>query len=118
MAIRVGDVIRVWDRHTRPPKFKRHICICPQKQLFLRINSRALFPPHMIIRSDGADFLDADSYVELQQLVRHYALEITEADVLGRLTRTHVTALIVSVKACSALSQEMKDLILERLSQY
>jgi hypothetical protein len=114
MPLRVGDVIRVWDRGTHPPKFKRHICVCPERQLFLRINSKAFFPPHMIIRAEGADFLDTDSFVELQQLVRHYAQEIADADVLGRLTMTHVQALRISVAACEALSQELKDLILER----
>src|SRR5690606_41933093 len=97
MPLRIGDVIRVWDRHTRPPKFKRHICICPERQMFLRINSEPIFPPKMPIPADGADFLEADSYVELWQLVRHYELEIQNADELGRLTRTHVQALRTSI---------------------
>jgi hypothetical protein len=115
MPVRIGDVIRVWDRGTHPRKFKRHICICPDRQLFLRINSRPIFPPHVIIRAAGSDFLDADSYVELQQLVRHYAQEIAEADVLGRLNGTHIRLLCIAVEACDALSQELKEFIVERL---
>lgn len=72
----------------------------------------------MIIRAEGADFLDADSFVELQQLVRHYAQEIAQADVLGRLTLTHVRALRISVSICEALSDEIKDLIADRLTAY
>jgi hypothetical protein len=118
MAVRIGDVLRVWDRKTRPPKFKRHICVCPKRQLFLRINSRANFPPHMIIRADGADFLDADSFVELWQLTRPYAQEITEAEILGRLTVTHVRQLRIAVSACDALSPELQDLICSQLDLF
>lgn len=83
--------------------------------MFLRINSKPLFPPHLILRAEGADFLDSDSYVELWQMVRQYALEIEESDHLGRLNSTHVRALCIAIEACDALSQENKDFILDRL---
>ncbi|RUM21508.1 hypothetical protein EFD56_03230 [Rhizobium phaseoli] len=115
MALQIGDVIRVWDRWTKPPKEKRHICICPDGQLFLRINSKALFPPHLMIRAVTTNFLDHDSYVELQQLIRLYASDISEAEVIGRLNLTHVTALTIAVGHCEALSGELKSLITDRL---
>jgi hypothetical protein len=118
MAVRIGDVIRVWDRRTRPAKFKRQICISPDRQLFLRINSRANFPPHMIIRADGADFLDADSFVELWQLTRPYAQEIEEADLLGRLTVTHVRQLRIAVSMCDALTPELQEFICAQLDLF
>lgn len=86
--------------------------------MFLRINSEPAYPPHMIIRGDGADFLDADSYVELWQLVRHFELEIQQADELGRLTRTHVQALRIAIAACDALPQDLKDFVMENLDRY
>ena len=115
MKLLPGDVIRVWDRNTRPPKFKRHICICPDRQHFLRINSKPVFPPHLLIKADGADFLDEDSYVELQQLVRHFALEIDDADYLGRLNATQNALLQVAVEHCKALPIDIKEFIIERL---
>jgi hypothetical protein len=72
----------------------------------------------MILRAEGCDFLDHDSYVELQQLTRHYGLEVDQADMLGRLNRTQVQALRVSVEHCDALSQEIKEFVLGQLDQY
>ena len=117
-ALRVGDVIRVWERRTNPAKFKRHICICPDSTMFLRINSKALFPPHLLIRADGASFLDHDSYVELQQLIRPLQFELQQADRLGRLTPTHVEALKIAISGCTALSDETKEYVLARLARY
>ncbi len=113
--VATGEVIRVWDRFTRPPKRKRLICICPESQKFLRINTKAVFPPHYIIRGDGADFLDHDSFVELQQMVRPYASDIAAAETLGRLGQTHITGLLIAVETCVALSDEDKDFISEKL---
>ncbi|WP_137136859.1 hypothetical protein [Rhizobium sp. FKY42] len=118
MALLVGHVIRVWDRKTKPPKFKRHICICPQANMFFRINSKPLFPPHMILRAEGAPFLEHDSYIELQQLIKDMAFEVNQAEVLGRLTPTHVQALKISITQCGALTDEVKDFIMNRLDQY
>lgn len=115
MPLKTGDVIRVWDRRTNPAKFKRHICICPEKQLFFRINSKPLFPPHMILRAIDSDFLDYDSYIELQQLVRHYQYEIEHADVIGRLNSNQIAALSISVSTCTALSEDWKEFIIGKL---
>lgn len=118
MKLRIGDVVRVWDRGTRPPKHKRLICICPERRMFFRINSRALFPPHLLLRADGADFLDHDSYVELQQLLKPFELELEQAELLGRLTPTHVRLLRIAVENCVALSDELKEFVADRLDSY
>lgn len=116
MALRPGDVIRVWDRQVRPPKYKRLICIDGEKQRFLRINSAPKFRPHHQLLAADSDFLDHDSYVELRQLVRPYAYEIQQADHLGRLSREQAEALVLAAQQAETLSQEHKDLIAEALT--
>ena len=115
MALRPGDVIRVWDRYTRPPKSKRMICISSERQLFLRINSNARFRPNHPIAASGADFLDHDSFVELRQLIRPFAYEIQQADYLGQLTFEQAAALLEAVRTARTLSEEHKELIAEQL---
>jgi len=110
-----GDVIRIWDRHTRPNKRKLHICIDPERQLFLRINSEAVFPPtHRLARAD-CPFLHHDSYVELQALTRHIADDIARAEEVGRLSRQVRAELLVSVRSAETLTDEQKSLIAEAL---
>jgi len=109
------DVIRIWDRQTRPPKPKLSICVDPDLQWFLRINTRPLFKPHHFLAARGTDYLDHDSYVELQQLVRHFAIDIQQAERVGRMNDTDAHRLCLSVQASVTLSQEHKDLICDRL---
>ncbi len=111
MALAPGDVILVWDRGTRPPKHKRLICIDPGRQLFLRINFKALFRPHHPLSAAESDFLDHDSFVELRQLVRPFAYDIAQARNLGRLTARQTRSLLESVEAAETLSDEQKELI-------
>jgi len=115
MALRPGDVIRVWDRQIYPADFKRLIAIAPERQRFLRINSKPIYRPAHPIAAAGANFLDHDSYVELRNLVRPLAYEIAQADYLGALTHAHAVDLIQAVKLANTLSPEHKDLIVERL---
>ena len=115
MPLLIGDVIRVFDRQTHPPKQKRLICIDPDRQLFLRINTSQLFRPHLLIRADGADFLDHDSYVELQQLIRPFADDINHSELLGKLTETHAKLICISVRTCTALSDDLKENIIQQL---
>jgi hypothetical protein len=110
------DVLRIWDRHTSPNKLKRHICICPARQLFLRVNSRPLFKPNHLLRKAHNSFLDYDSYVELQQLIRHFAYEIQEAEYLGHLGTSEAQLLCASVRDAVTLSPEHKSFIIEKLS--
>ena len=86
--------------------------------MFLRLNSKALFPPHLIIRADSANFLDHDSYIELQQLIKDTEFEVDRAEVLGRLSPSHVQALKIAVEHCGAIADEMKEFIFMRLNSY
>lgn len=116
MDLRPGDVIRVWDRQTRPPKTKRLICIAPERQLFLRINSEPKFLPHHRLLASESDFLEHDSYVELRQLIRPLAYDIAQAERIGTITQQQATALIAAAKGAKTLTEDHKDLIAERLS--
>lgn len=116
MAIRPGDVVRVWDRQTQPAKPKRLICIAPEKQLFLRINSDPKFKPNHPLFASESDFLDHDSYVELRQLIRPYAYDIQQAELLGRLTARQAASLVEAARLAESLTQEHKDLIASRLT--
>lgn len=111
MPLSAGDVIRVWDRAVRPPKDKIHICVSPERQRFLRINSKPLFKPHHLLLAVNCPFLHHDSYVELRQLTRPYAYEIDEADRLGRLPASEVSGLLAAVNRCTTLSEEHKELV-------
>jgi hypothetical protein len=109
------DVLRLWDRHTHPNKVKRHICVCPQKQFFLRINTEPIFRPNHLIYASANPFLDHDSYVELQQMVRHIAYEIGRAEHLGRMSLVQARGLIRAVHEAETLSQDDKEFIETRL---
>ena len=108
------DVYRLFDRDTRPHKQKRAICVCPQAQLFLRINSQPLWPPHHLIFAANCDFIEKDSYVELSKLVRYFGLDMQQAQYLGRLTRPVALSIMEAVEAACTLSQRHKDMVRER----
>lgn len=86
MIPRPRDVVRIFDLYTSPRKPKLHICVSERRQLFLRINSQSIFKPNHLLRKSSNSYLDHDSYVELQQLVRHMSDEIREAEFVGRLS--------------------------------
>jgi hypothetical protein len=111
-----GDVIRIFDRWTHPPKPKRHICICTTRQFFLRINSKEVYKPCHLLRQANNSFLEKDSYVELTQLVRHYAYEIPKAEILGRLSAAEAKLLVTAVEAAETLNEEHKRLIATQLA--
>lgn len=115
MPIAAGDVYRLWDRFTRPPKQKRALCVCPERRLFLRINSRPTFPPHLLVRADEADFLDHDSFLELQRLVRYYESDVSAATRLGRVTETLARRICLAADASPALTPDQKALVRDRL---
>jgi hypothetical protein len=116
MAIAPRDVVRIYDRFTRPNKPKRHLCVCDRRQLFLRINSESIFPTcHRILRADNRSFLTHDSYIELQQLLRHVADDIVQAEHLGVMSMNEARKLLAAVEQSATLSEEHKQIIRENL---
>jgi hypothetical protein len=115
MIPRARDVVRIFDLYTSPRKPKLHICVSERRQLFLRINSQSIFKPnHLLLQSRNA-YLAHDSYVELQQLVRHMSEEIREAELVGRLSLAEATALVDAAQAAETFPMEHKRLIAECL---
>lgn len=115
MAVVPRDVIAIWDRYTRPNKRKWHICVCERRQLFLRINSAPVFKPFHPLLAKHNRFLRHDSYVELQQLVRHIADDIVDAEHLGRLSPQEARKLVAAVWQAETLSEDHKEFIATRL---
>jgi hypothetical protein len=68
-----------------------------------------------LLRKEHNSFLDHDSYVELQQLVRHFAYEIQEAEYLGSLELSEARLLCRSVQSAKTLSPDHKAFIIEKL---
>jgi hypothetical protein len=115
MIPRARDVVRIFDLYTSPRKPKLHICISERRQLFLRINSQSIFKPNHLLVKARNPYLSHDSYVELQQLVRHMSEEIREAELVGRLSLAEARALVAAAQAAETLPMEHKRLIAEYL---
>jgi hypothetical protein len=60
-------------------------------------------------------YLAHDSYVELQQLVRHMSDEIRDAELVGRLSLAEARALVEAAQTAETLPAEHKRLIAESL---
>jgi len=119
--LRIGDVIEIFDSLTRPKKPKWHICICDQRRLFLRINSRPLWPPHHEIYEEHNTFLDHDSYVELRQLLHFSEQAVTDAlrllkNPIGRIDKNEARQLAMTARNVPTLNDEQKDLIWQNLT--
>ena len=116
-----GHVVRIIDPFTTPPKPKRIICVCPHGRRFLRINSQPLWlPHHRLSLAKNHTFLDHDSYVELRQLLRFGPADLERAlsrasNLLGRMTPSEAMTLAWAAKRAETLSQELQNLIWERL---
>jgi hypothetical protein len=94
LSLRARDVLRIWDRSTKPPKPKIHICVSPDRQFFLRINSDRVFEPVHPISRSANPFLHHDSYVELRQLIRNANDVIRDAEKIGRLSKPEAKKLV------------------------
>jgi hypothetical protein len=112
--LRSGDVIRVWDHLTRPPKKKWHICVCPDQLLFFRINSRPYFPPHLLLRAEDTEFLDHDSYVELMQLIRLKDAHVVRGELLGQVDRTQKRDIVAAIERGGWMSEDWIEFIRDR----
>ncbi|HEV2957850.1 MAG TPA: hypothetical protein VGX95_17185 [Xanthobacteraceae bacterium] len=115
MIPRARDVVRIFDLYTSPREPKLHICVSERRQLFLRINSQSIFKPNHLLRKSTNAYLAHDSYVELQQLVRHMSEEIREAEFVGRLSLAEAKALVDAAHGAETLPMEHKRLIAECL---
>ncbi len=110
------DVIRIWDKFTRPEKRKIHICVCEGRQAFLRINSNPIFRPnHLLLVADNREFLDHDSYVELNRILRHRQYEISQSEWIGTISRAQCVLLLKSVWASDAFTDNEKQFIEDQL---
>jgi hypothetical protein len=111
-----GDVVRIEDRDTIPAKIKIHICVCMAEHVFIRINSKPIWHPcHMLLRRNN-QFLDHDSYAELNQLVRHSNHQLQQAEIIGRLTSSEAAKLVAAAERAETLSEEHITLIRRNLS--
>ena len=81
----------------------------------MRINSQAIFKPNHPLLKSRNDYLAHDSYVELQQLVRHMSDEIRQAEFVGRLSVAEAKALVAAAQTAETLPPEHKRLIAESL---
>jgi hypothetical protein len=115
MIPRARDVVRIFDLYTSPRKPKLHICVSERRQLFLRLNPQSIFKPNYLLRKSTNAYLAHDSYVELQQLVRHMSEEIREAEFVGRLSLAEARALANAAQEAETLPMEHKRLIVECL---
>jgi hypothetical protein len=115
-VLRPGSVIRIYDKFADPAQAKRHICVCPDRRVFLRINSRDFWPPsHRLDFAVNRSFLDDTSFVELRQLFRFDVGAVRAAVALGRLSRAEAKDLAWSAKRAPTLSEERQDLVWDRL---
>lgn len=109
-------VIILPDPRVRPKnKPKWHICVCPERRLFLRINSKPLWRPWHFIERKKNDFLDHDSYVELTSLHFFTESELRGAKKVGEVSGPQQLALAEAALEAETLNDEQKDLIWEKL---
>jgi hypothetical protein len=112
-----GLVVALRDSRVRPKgRRKWHVCVCPKARLFLRINSRNLWPPWHFLESSKNAFLEHDSYVELRELYFFPEHTLRGAREIGRLTPAEARRLAEAAQSAATLTQEWRELIRERLS--
>jgi hypothetical protein len=111
MQLASRDVIRVPDPRVRPKgKAKWHVCVCPSRRLFLRINTKPAWPPHHPIKAANNAFLKHDSHVELTTLHFFTESELRQATKIGVMSESEAADLLLAVLAAPTLSQEHKDI--------
>jgi hypothetical protein len=118
--IRPRDVIRILDTELQPPRIKRLICVCERPWLFLRTNTEPIWPPHIKIRQADCNFLDWDSYVELNELVRVDSTEFRNAvarpdNPIGSLTDEVAQQIAFAAQQAPTLSDERRRIVWEGL---
>lgn len=122
MTVRVGDVVRLFDGATNPPKYKRFLCVCVADGWFLRINSKPIWTPHLLLRqADNPACLDHDSYLELRGVIEYDDSEIQSAlrypdNHFGRLSQTSLRALATLLPTVKTLTAEERAQILSHVT--
>jgi hypothetical protein len=113
--LRAGLVIAVPDPKVQPRNRRKwHICVCPEARLFLRINSKPLWPPWHFLQAGDNAFLRHDSYVELTEL--HFFADGHTAAEIGQLTANEARKLAEAARWAVTLSRDKQDLIWENLA--
>jgi hypothetical protein len=116
MHLIAGAVIRIADPRVRPRgKAKWHICVCPVRRLFLRINSKSLWQPAHPLSAAANAFLAHDSYVELQTLHFFSEAQLRQGTRIGLMSIEEMDALAEAALAAVTLSGEHKEIIRENL---
>ena len=114
-VLRAGIILSIRDNRVRPKgRIKWHICVCPRRRLFLRINSRPIWPLWYFLECSKNVFLEHDSYVELNQLFFHHNPE--SATQIGELTATEARAIAQEAQHARTLSDDHKEIIWDNLS--
>ena len=114
-SLRPGDVLIIFDRLTRPPKQKLHLCICEASSFFLRINSGPRWKPNLPLRAAENDFLHHDSYLELRSLLHHPRADVEAAQHIGCLTDAMARRVVEAAERADTLPPGHKRLIREKL---
>jgi hypothetical protein len=122
VTVAVGEVVLIFDGTTRPPKYKRLLCVSDDGW-FLRINSKPLFRPHLeIYVADNLGCLDHDSFVELRGVLDldlpSLGQDITSgaARLLGQIGSATVSNLKAAVAAAVTLTPTEKARIDQALA--
>lgn len=114
--LKPGAIIAIPDPRINPRNRRKwHICVCSSQRLFLRINSKPLWPPWHHIAADGNAFLEHDSYVELQSLSFFSESELRQARMVGQMSADEARKLAVVAQTADTLAPDRQELIWERL---
>lgn len=111
MNVSPGDVVRAHDHTLRAPKAKRLICVCPERSLFLRINSAAHFPPHLAIQPAECDFIEHLSYIELAHMVYAHPGNVQNGQKLGACSETIKRRIVITLRTGGWMPEDTIDFI-------
>lgn len=96
MALRAGDVVRLFDGTTTPQKQKLFVCVYVGDGWFFRVNSKSHWRPNMPLSATADPCLAHDCFVELRGVIEYDDTEVDDAlrvpaNRLGRLSDATLT---------------------------
>ena len=107
--MRPGEVWRILDHHVDPPAAKLFICALPPPPgLWLRINSRPLWPPQHKLLARHNPYLDHDSYLELAGPFTHLQRVLADAELRGTMARQEIGKVIRAIGSAPTFNDELK----------